>query len=533
MNLQENIKKILREEVRRKKLDEQTTKRPENTTFRTNRMFSLVSDSFYNNKSTDLQIPNGTQWTAHQSGNWSNGKVENAQWWVSVDERVPGDDTNKITYSTIFYCAGKNQNRFWYAPDKSWFIDETKILSNYILKNICFKAYQDYWAIENQDKWNEQKRKNDEKDADKNSPYVDDKGNHVVYHKSTEFKRTQQTLMANGLDIRLKPVTTPKNANHHFNLVALGNIRYIVNNHQQHFNVNWSCSQIGLNNVIMKVPEKNKRFSKFDDKMIANVQNLNSPFYYQIVKKVEPPYINFFLHDFYFNFGHLENDINLNYESTKTWYFPVGVLNFMAMYYGSTFTNQIVNKIKTSPKPACLTGGITTDNIKTVLSVLSFASAFIPVVGPFIAAGIGLAEAGVAYSQGNKEEAIIGFIFSAIPLAAEIPGLKNVGQAVMKQIGTKVVSKIPLSAYENKVVSYIAKNKTAVEEVTNKWLANNSKNETVQHIIRTTKDKGEEWLENKVKEKAGVSIPLSTSGAKRLAQNQIKTTATNQLKKVM
>lgn len=531
MNLQENIKKILREEVRRKKLDEQTTKRPENTTFRTNRMFSLVSDSFYNNKSTDLQIPNGTQWTAHQSGNWSNGKVENAQWWVSVDERVPGDDTNKITYSTIFYCAGKNQNRFWYAPDKSWFIDETKILSNYILKNICFKAYQDYWAIENQDKWNEQKRKNDEKDADKNSPYVDAKGNHVVYHKSTEFKKNNDFFISQGLDVR-SVEGNPTTPNHHYNMVALFSIKEINRYQGYIYGVTNQCLDIGLSEF-KSTANPYHQFSKYDTSLGTRIKDGKSPLYKGIINKSKVPYANFMLSDFYYKWGNLVEDINSHKNSAGTYYFPEGVYNFMSTFYGSNNVAKIKKGFSPFSKPGCEGGGLSSQDWRGVLTALQFASAFIPVVGPFIAAGIGLAEAGVAYSQGNKEEAIIGFIFSAIPLAAEIPGLKNVGQAVMKQIGTKVVSKIPLSAYENKVVSYIAKNKAAVEEVTNKWIANNSKNEVVKHIADTAKDKGEEWLENKIKEKAGVSIPLSTSGAKRLAQNQIKTTATNQLKKVM
>ena len=69
--------------------------------------------------------------------------------------------------------------------------------------------------------------------------------------------------------------------------------------------------------------------------------------------------------------------------------------------------------------------------------------------------------------------------------------------------------------------------------MTTKWFADNSKNELVKHIADTAKDKGEEWLEDKIKEKAGVQIPVSKSGVKRLAQNQIKTSTSNTIKKVM
>jgi hypothetical protein len=319
--------------------------------------------------------------------------------------------------------------------------------------------------------------------------------------------------------------------------MALWNIRKITE--YQLNNYGWvagkgsnQCLQIGLSEL-GNVKMKSKMISKYNLSLSENIKNEQSPLYSEIIKKVKPPYSNFVLSDFYFKFPNLVQDINANKSRNETYYFPEGVYNFMGTYYGSLNVSQITKNFSSYSKPGCKGGGLNSQDWRGVLTTLQFASTFIPVVGPFIAAGFGLAEAGVAYSQGNKEEAIIGFIFSAIPLAAEIPGLKNVGQAVMKQIGTKVVSKIPLSAYENKVVSYIAKNKAAVEEVTNKWIANNSKNKVVKHIADTTKDKGEEWLEDKIKEKVGTSIPVSKAGVKRLAQNQIKTTTTNTIKKVM
>ena len=226
------------------------------------------------------------------------------------------------------------------------------------------------------------------------------------------------------------------------------------------------------------------------------------------------------------------NDINANHNRNETYYFPDGVYNFMSTFFGESLNvSQIMRGY--SSVPACAGGGLTSQDWRGVLTTLQFASAFIPVAGPFIAAGIGIADAAIAYNQGNKEEAAIGFILSAVPLAAEIPGLKNVGQAVMKQIGGKILNKLPLTAYESEVVSYIGQNKAAVEEVTTKWFADNSKNELVKHIADTAKDKGEEWLEDKIKEKAGVQIPVSKSGVKRLTQNQIKTATTNTIKKVM
>ena len=537
MNLQENIKKILREEVRRKLIQEQTTNTPKNATYVVSNNYSLSSDSFADG---DLVIPKGTTFTAHQSGYFNNGKVESSKFWASVDKVVGADGYTgkggKLTYSTIFYCGGENQGKFWDVSKRSWFTDEKKTLSNILLKNVCFKANQDYWAIQNKDKWDAQKQKKDESELAKDSPYVDAKGNKVLYYKSTDFKKNNDFFASQGLDVRVME-GNPSNPNHHYNLMALWNIRKITE--YQLNNYGWvagkgsnQCLQIGLSEL-GNVKMKSKMISKYNLALANEIKNDQSPLYTEITTKVKPPYANFVLADFYFKFTNLVNDIKANYNRNETYYFPEGVYNFMGTYYGSLNVSQITKNFSSYSKPGCKGGGLTPDQQKKVLSVLSFASAFIPVVGPFIAAGLGMTEAGISYSQGNKEEAAIGFILSAIPLAAEIPGLKNVGQAVMKQIGGKILSKVPLSSYESEVVSYIGKNKAAVEEVTTKWFANNSKNEVVKHIADTAKDKGEEWLEDKIKEKVGLSIPVSKAGVKRLGQNQIKTATTNTIKKVM
>lgn len=187
MNLQENIKKILREEVRRKLIHEQTTNKPKNATYVVPNNYSLSSDSFTGD---DLVIPKGTTFTSHQSGYFNNGKVESSKFWVSVDKIVDADTytsatldvrNTKLTYSTIFYCQntiyGGKQGKFWDVSKKSWFTDEKKNVIYILLKNVCFKANRDYWAIQNQDKWDEQKQQKAEDElAQKTSPYVDANG---------------------------------------------------------------------------------------------------------------------------------------------------------------------------------------------------------------------------------------------------------------------------------------------------------------------------------------------------------------------
>jgi len=528
MNLQENIKRILREEVRTKLLNEQTTNTPKNATYVVPNNYSLSSDSFTGN---DLVIPKGTTFTAHQTGVAGGHGMDAPKYWVSVDKTSGG----KLTYSTIFYCGGENQGKFWNVTAKTWYKDEKQKLSNYLLKNVCFKSAKDNWAGQNKDKWADQKQQKAEDElAQKNSPYVDVNGKKVLYYKSTEFKKTNDFLVSEGLNVRgVTGIEMPKpdNPTHHYNLAALFSIKQLTDSQINKYGwSNTECLQIGLSEL-GNVKMKSKMISKYNISLSENIKNEQSPLYSEITKKVKPPYSNFVLSDFYFKFPNLVQDINANKSRNDTYYFPEGVYNFMSTFFGSNNVSKIIRGY--SSVPACAGGGLTSQDWRGVLTTLQFASAFIPVVGPFIAAGLGMAEAGISYSQGNKEEATIGFIFSAIPLAAEIPGLKNVGQAVMKQIGGKILNKIPLSAYESEVVTFVGQNKAAVEEVTNKWIANNSKNEVVKHIADTAKDKGEEWLTDKIKERTGVLVPLSKGGVKNIVKNQAKDITTDALKKAM
>ena len=78
----------------------------------------------------------------------------------------------------------------------------------------------------------------------------------------------------------------------------------------------------------------------------------------------------------------------------------------------------------------------------TFLTITQIGTAFIPYIGPFISAGIGLADAGLYYKEGDKTTAGLTAAFSMIPfvgkLALKIPGVKKLGARGMAALATKI-----------------------------------------------------------------------------------------------
>jgi len=96
--------------------------------------------------------------------------------------------------------------------------------------------------------------------------------------------------------------------------------------------------------------------------------------------------------------------------------------------------NQIINKSQGHPiDPHALT------------AILGLATAFIPVVGPFISAGIGLVDAAMYYNEGDKKSAGMVAVLSMIPFASgivsKIPAIKKIGPKGMALIAKKLSSK--------------------------------------------------------------------------------------------
>jgi hypothetical protein len=99
----------------------------------------------------------------------------------------------------------------------------------------------------------------------------------------------------------------------------------------------------------------------------------------------------------------------------------------------------------------------------TILAIAGIGSAFIPVVGPFISAGIGLADASLYYKEGDKTSATISAVFSLLPFIGKIPGVKETGSAVWKTIASKFTSGAKLTQLETELVQQVITNSSSIQ----------------------------------------------------------------------
>jgi len=526
---EEQLKKIIIEQ--KEAASKKTTTKPKNQTYITTQDTIISKNELTGGQ---LKIPKGTKFTAHQYGDKNDKSTGGAIFTASVDRVVNG----KISQSTVFYCNRRNAGKFWNGASKSWYYDKTKILSGYLSKNLCTKSFGDQYYFENKFEWIDAKNKKEELAfCSTEGQYVNAKGGKDCYHNSTEFQKNTAFLQSQGLDVRLDSNNVnPTTANHHFNIVALNNIKQIVDFHANQGIIINECMRISLSSI-KSTPHKSKYFNAYDSSLKTLIDDPKSRLYTapNFSKTVSPTYANFFLSDFYYNWGVLSKSVNGDGSyrgNNETMYFPEGVYNFMISYYGTANIKEIKNVLATT-KPGCQAGGLTAEQGHQIISTLTFISAFIPFVGPFIAAGLGTADAAILWSQGKKGEAALTAGLSLIPFASEIPGLKGVGQEVFKSIASKTISKIPLNASEISVVKQISASKGEFDGIAKKWITSNSSNPLVKEFTNIAKEKGEEVLIAKVKEKGGINkyVPLTKKDAISIAKGAIKDQIKGDVKK--
>jgi hypothetical protein len=78
-----------------------------------------------------------------------------------------------------------------------------------------------------------------------------------------------------------------------------------------------------------------------------------------------------------------------------------------------------------------------------LLSVIGIATAFIPVIGPIIAGGVGATDAALYYKEGDKTSAALAAVFAVLPgigsVVTKIPGIKTLGQKGMSKLASKII----------------------------------------------------------------------------------------------
>lgn len=114
----------------------------------------------------------------------------------------------------------------------------------------------------------------------------------------------------------------------------------------------------------------------------------------------------------------------------------------------------------------------------TLAIVLGIGSAFIPVVGPFISAGIGLADATLYYKEGDTKTAGMVAMFSLLPgvggiISKTIPGIKTLGAKGMSSLASKISKGGGnLTKLEAEIVEGISQNSTLVQQELNTYIQN-------------------------------------------------------------
>lgn len=99
--------------------------------------------------------------------------------------------------------------------------------------------------------------------------------------------------------------------------------------------------------------------------------------------------------------------------------------------------------------------------------LLMWGSLFIPVIGPYIAAGLGAYDASVYYKEGKKEVAALTLVFSLLPglgkIVNKIPGVKQLGQKGMTLLADKIAKGVSkFTPIESEVIKGINLHKNLI-----------------------------------------------------------------------
>lgn len=148
-------------------------------------------------------------------------------------------------------------------------------------------------------------------------------------------------------------------------------------------------------------------------------------------------------------------------------------------------------------------------NPHTRNEILAIATAFIPVVGPFISAGIGLYDAKQYYDEGDKKTAGLVAMFSIIPgvgtLLSKIPGVKQLGKKGMTALATKLSKGVKITnPVEVRIINGIGKNRQLIQQELNKSAKEMS--------IRAAKNKAKTQLIKKNVTKTASSLSKQAAG---------------------
>jgi len=195
----------------------------------------------------------------------------------------------------------------------------------------------------------------------------------------------------------------------------------------------------------------------------------------------------------------------------------------MEGWYKSYNVNAISNYMNSLPQPKCKGGGwLTPERTHTILDGLQIASLFVPVVGPFLAAGIGTVNSAVYFAEGKNTEAAITLGLSLLPMISKIPGVKAIATTTLEGLATKLASKAPkFTALEESALKTLLDNTKALKTELKAYITQTSENPTVQKWIKTAMEQGEKKVEEKIRNNIQSDTGIYTS-VKQVSKAAIK-----------
>ena len=158
------------------------------------------------------------------------------------------------------------------------------------------------------------------------------------------------------------------------------------------------------------------------------------------------------------------------------------------------------------------------ENQQLVLNVVALASAFIPVVGPVISAGISIGSAAAQYRKGNHKAAAVELLFACLPFIGKIPGLGKMSTNFARIIKIKLVRGTPMTLTEFNALKNIVNYDTYISTKVGQYLEKQAVSELSKNLITTAVKK----TEAKVIQMAG--LPTYGDIKKKAAGETISTT---------
>jgi len=170
-------------------------------------------------------------------------------------------------------------------------------------------------------------------------------------------------------------------------------------------------------------------------------------------------------------------------------------------------------------------------DVHTVLMILGIVGVFIPVVGWFVAAGIGLGNAAIYYKEGDTKQAGVEAIFALLPgvgkIVQKIPAIGKLGAKGMANLGKRLAtSKSPkLNKLELLVIKDMSKYKDLIKADLTEYFKARAKNEAALIAKNATKSKGAQIASKALNKLAIGGITLGKIGAETAANVALDNTA--------